>query len=58
MYYANAVYFPNQKIYSGETPGLLNYGCINTVYYCWASVSLDGGVFVSPNVSSASGETC
>lgn len=47
VYYANAVYFPNQKIYSGETPGALNYSCINTVYYCFASVALDGGVFVS-----------
>lgn len=47
VYYANAVYFPNQKIYSGETPGALNFSCINTVYYCFASVALDGGVFVS-----------
>lgn len=47
VYYSNAVYFPNHKIYNGETPGSLNFSCINTVYYCYASVALDGGVFVS-----------
>lgn len=48
VYYSNAVYFPNHKIYNGHSPGDLNYSCISTVYYCFASVSTDGGVFVSP----------
>lgn len=51
VYYTNAVYFPNQNIYHGETPGALNYSCINTVYYSFASISLDGGVFVSSPLS-------
>lgn len=46
--YANAVYFPNHRIYQGETPGMLNYGCISHVYYAHANVSPDGSVFVSP----------
>lgn len=45
--YTNAVYFPNYRIYQGDTPGMLNYSCINHVYYAYASVSVDGGVFVS-----------
>ena len=45
--YMNAVYFPNQRIYQGDTPGMLNYSCINHVYYAYAGVSPDGGVFVS-----------
>lgn len=45
--YTNAVYFPNQKIYSGFTPGLMNYSCINHVYYAFANVLADGSIFVS-----------
>lgn len=45
--YMNAVYFPNTRIYNGDTPGQLNYSYINHVYYAYASVSADGGVFVS-----------
>jgi len=45
--YTNAVYFPNSRIYQGDTPGMLNYSCINRVYYAYASVAPDGGVFVS-----------
>jgi len=45
--YTNAVYFPNYRVYKGDTPGQLNYGCINHVYYAFATVSPDGGVFVS-----------
>ena len=45
--YTNAVYFPNYRIYQGDTPGSMNYGCINLVYYAYASVGADGGVFVS-----------
>ncbi|KAH0444363.1 class V chitinase [Colletotrichum camelliae] len=45
--YTNAVYFPNDRIYQGDTPGAMNYGCINHVYYAFANVSPDGGVFLS-----------
>jgi hypothetical protein len=45
--FTNAVYFPNHRIYQGDTPGMLNYSCINHVYYAYASVTADGGVFVS-----------
>lgn len=45
--FTNAVYFPNFKIYSGATPGMLNYGCISHVFYAFASVAIDGSVFVS-----------
>ena len=45
--YTNAIYWPNYRVYKGDTPGMLNYGCINHVYYAFANVSADGGVFVS-----------
>lgn len=45
--YTNAVYLPNSSIYQGNTPAMLNYSCINRVYYAYASVAQDGGVFVS-----------
>ncbi len=45
--YTNAAYFPNYRIYRGDTPGQLNYACISLVYYASASVAEDGGVFVS-----------
>ncbi|KAK3369547.1 glycoside hydrolase superfamily [Lasiosphaeria ovina] len=45
--YTNAVYWPNYKIYHGDTPGTLNYACINRVYYGFANVTVDGGVFLS-----------
>lgn len=45
--YTNAVYFPNQKIYNNFTPGMMNYSCINHVYYAYANVSADGSVLVS-----------
>ncbi len=45
--YVNAAYWPNSRIYNGDTPGQLNYGCINRVYYAFATVMADGGVFVS-----------
>jgi chitinase len=45
--YTNAVYWPNYRVHQGDTPGALNYGCINHVYYAYANVSSDGGVFVS-----------
>ncbi|KAF7537224.1 hypothetical protein G7054_g3894 [Neopestalotiopsis clavispora] len=44
--FTNAVYFPNYKIYSGASPGMLNYGCISHVFYAFASVAVDGSVFV------------
>ncbi|KAM5377345.1 hypothetical protein ACJZ2D_005026 [Fusarium nematophilum] len=52
--FTNAVYFPNYRIYQGDTPGMLNYSCINHVYYAYASVSADGGVFVSCNPGDSS----
>lgn len=45
--HTNAVYWPNYRVYNGDTPGQLNYGCINRVYYAFANVMADGGVFVS-----------
>jgi len=45
--YTNAVYWPNYRVYKGDTPGALNYNCINRVYYAHANVSADGAVFVS-----------
>ncbi|KAF4467854.1 chitinase [Fusarium albosuccineum] len=45
--YTNAIYFPNYRIYQGDTPGVLNYSCINHVYYAYASVLADGGVLLS-----------
>jgi hypothetical protein len=53
--YANAVYFPNHMIYQGRTPGMLNYGCINHVYYAFANVLADGSVFVSLLISVLTG---
>lgn len=44
--YTNAVYFPSSKIYQGATPGMMNYKCINHVYYAFANVGPDGSVFV------------
>lgn len=45
--YTNAVYWPNHRVYNGDTPGTLNFSCINRVYYAFANVMLDGGVVVS-----------
>jgi len=43
----NAVYFPNYKIYEGYTPASVNYGCVNIIYYAFASINpSDGLVFV------------
>lgn len=53
VFYENAVYFPNYRLYSGDTPGSLNYSCISTVYYSFASISADGGVFVSERYPTA-----
>ncbi|KXJ86943.1 glycoside hydrolase superfamily [Microdochium bolleyi] len=44
--YTNAVYFPSSKIYQGATPGMMNYKCINHVYYAFASVAADGTVYL------------
>ncbi|KAK5992863.1 Chitinase 1 [Cladobotryum mycophilum] len=44
--YTNAVYFPNSRIYQGDSPGMLNYSCINHVYYAYASVTADGSVLL------------
>jgi chitinase len=42
----NAVYYPNYRVYRDETPATLNYNCISHVFYAFAHVSPDGGVFV------------
>lgn len=52
--FANAVYFPNFRVYKGDTPGQMNYGCISHVYYAFANVAPDGGVFVSDRIRLAS----
>ncbi|KAL3425342.1 glycosyl hydrolase family 18 protein [Phlyctema vagabunda] len=41
---ANAVYYPNYRVYRGETPATLNFGCISHVFYAFANVAPDGGV--------------
>lgn len=46
--YTNAVYFPNYRIYQGDTPGAMNYKCISHVFYAHANVGTDGGVYVCP----------
>jgi chitinase len=46
LMYTNAVYFPSHRIYQGDTPGMLNYSCINHVYYAYARVAADGVVYV------------
>ncbi|EKD18188.1 uncharacterized protein L3040_007642 [Drepanopeziza brunnea f. sp. 'multigermtubi'] len=43
----NAVYYPNYRVYRGETPDTLNYHCISHVFYAFAHVARDGGVFLS-----------
>ena len=54
MIHTNAVYFPSMRIYNGDTPATLNYGCISHVYYAYAHVTRDGHVFVSsPSIVSA-----
>jgi chitinase len=45
--YANAVYYPNYRVYRGDTPASLNYRCISHVFYAFASVGPDGIVVVS-----------
>ena len=45
--FTSAVYFPNNGVYEGATPGMMNYSCISHVYYAFASVAADGSVFVS-----------
>ncbi|RYP68671.1 hypothetical protein DL771_006541 [Monosporascus sp. 5C6A] len=49
--YTNAVYFPNQKIYENFTPGMMDYGCINHVYYAFANVLADGAVLLSDEIA-------
>jgi chitinase len=42
----NAVYYPNYRVYRGDTPATLNYDCITHVFYAFAHVNPDGGVYV------------
>jgi GH18 family chitinase len=44
----NAVYYPNYRVYRGETPATLNYSCIDHVFYAFAQVNEDGEVVVRP----------
>lgn len=45
--WTNAVYYPSYRVYRGDTPKRLNYSCISHVFYAFAGVGPDGGVFVS-----------
>jgi chitinase len=45
--FKNAVYYPNYRVYRGETPASMNYNCISHVFYAFAHLSPDGGIFVS-----------
>jgi hypothetical protein len=45
--WTNAVYYPSYRVYRGDTPAQLNYNCISHVFYAFAGVGPDGGVFVS-----------
>ncbi|RYP93237.1 hypothetical protein DL770_000612 [Monosporascus sp. CRB-9-2] len=45
--YTNAIYFPNKKIHENFTPGMMDYGCVNHVYYAFAKVLRDGTVLLS-----------
>jgi chitinase len=45
--FANAVYYPNYRVYRGDTPANLNYNCISHVFYAFAHVNSDGFVFFS-----------
>ena len=47
MMRTNAVYFPNTRVYNGDTPAALNFSCISHVYYAYAHFNHDGIVFVS-----------
>jgi chitinase len=44
---ANAIYFPNWRVYRGETPATLNYNCITHVYYAFANLKATGEIYVS-----------
>lgn len=45
--FKNAVYYPNYRVYRGETPASMNYNCISHVFYAFANVAPDGNIFVS-----------
>ncbi|TAQ91621.1 hypothetical protein B7494_g14 [Chlorociboria aeruginascens] len=45
--FKNAVFYPNYRVYRGETPASLNYDCISHVFYAFANVGSDGSVFLS-----------
>ena len=57
MRYKNAVYYPNYRVYRGDSPALLNYNCISHVFYAFAHVSADGGIMVSSSISRSPCET-
>lgn len=45
--FTNAVYFQNRRIAKGQMPSMLNYDCINLVYYAYAAVTPEGIIRVS-----------
>ncbi|PSS08652.1 glycoside hydrolase family 18 protein [Amorphotheca resinae ATCC 22711] len=47
LMFKNAVYYPNYRVYRGETPASMNYNCISHVFYAFAHLSPDGGIFLS-----------
>ncbi|PBP21028.1 chitinase [Diplocarpon rosae] len=57
----NAVYYPNYRVYRGETPASLNYNCISHVFYAFAHhrylkliLSIGGGA-ASQNFATVAG---
>lgn len=47
------VYYPNWRVYRGDTPASLNYNYISHVFYAFAHVAIDGGVFLSDEYADA-----
>ncbi|KAH8596705.1 chitinase [Bisporella sp. PMI_857] len=43
----NAVYYPNYRVYRGDTPASMNYNCISHVFYAFTHVATDGRIFLS-----------
>lgn len=42
----NAVYYPNYRVYRGDTPASMDYNCISHVFYAFAHLSPDGNIIV------------
>lgn len=50
---SNAVYYPNYRVYRGETPASMDYNCISHVFYAFAHLYPDGSIFLSDEVADA-----